>query len=268
MSKLKVFLHIDPYLPESKISNTLMAIAQQFSVVPEPESAEMVIVLGGDGAMLDAIRDHHHQALPFFGINFGHVGFLLNAVPDGGDLGQMVETSEFIEFPLMDIEILLETSEVIRTFAFNEVYTHPYPGHTCCHRVMINGDNLMDEFGETEFRGNGIIYATPGGCTSYNYNARGVYALPDQGQFVLTPVDPIRPNFHRFHSRAICDTTRVTVELLERHRRKQFIIADTQVFENAVSATMVRAEKTVGLKFGRRTHYFEKVIRLFSYNGR
>jgi len=270
MKDMKVFVYADPYLPDERIRSTLHDIQKYFAVVPEPESAELIFVLGGDGAMLDAIRAYHSYHLPFFGVNFGGVGFLLNdtkyLIED--DMDNAVRMSDSIDFPLMDVSVTMESGEVAKTFAFNDVYTQPGKAHTCCHRILINGEDLMAEFDEPVLRGNGIIYATPGGCTAYSYFAGGVYTLPDQGQFVLTPNVATRPNFHRFRSRAIPDSSIVTIELLERHRRMQYIIADNQGFENAVSATITRSTETVRLTFLKRFHYYEKVIRSFSYNGR
>ena len=60
------------------------------------EEADVIVVLGGDGFMLEAIKKQMEKNLPLFGLNYGSVGFLMNAV-NNEDLLQRLNSSQSIK---------------------------------------------------------------------------------------------------------------------------------------------------------------------------
>ncbi len=67
-------------VPDSEIAPEITEhIEKNFEIVRDPINAKFLIVFGGDGTMLKSIRLYRELNLPFFGLNYGHVGFLLNA---------------------------------------------------------------------------------------------------------------------------------------------------------------------------------------------
>jgi NAD+ kinase len=148
---------------------------------------DFVIVLGGDGTMLNAVTLVRDANVPLLGINLGRLGFLANIEQAGirAAVGKLVSgqyridsrTTLYLEshptlfadmpFALNDCTLLKrDTSSMITIHAF------------------LNGDHLNTYWAD------GIILATPTGSTGYSLSCGGPVIFPDSANFVLTPVAP------------------------------------------------------------------------------
>ena len=131
------------------------------------EPAEAIVVIGGDGTMLRAIRAHWQDGLPFYGLNTGHLGFLLNdpsAVPFWDrDLRQY-------RLHLLDVETVCPAGERRREVGFNDCWVERETGQTAWIEVSVNGVVRMEKV-----VADGMLVATAAGSTSY---ARAMGAAP------------------------------------------------------------------------------------------
>lgn len=147
----------------------------------DPAGAEAILVVGGDGKMLNAIDKYHDLGLPFFGINRGTFGFLLNPIDNFGNFVRILSSPELhktLELYLLRAEFFNENGILIsRQYAFNDVYVKAKEGNQ-----TITGEVVMlSEFSRKEvkkiFKGDGLIVAPPQGSTAYNHSAGG-YVIP------------------------------------------------------------------------------------------
>lgn len=151
--------------------------------------ASHIIVFGGDGSLLHAIHDYANLGLPFFGVNFGTAGFLLNKVQDGHQLLEILQHGvESVELSMMEATFtsVLPTGKRTKTtaHAFNDVYFNANPGTVC--RGTIRGE----QYPLHRFIGDGLIVATPQGSTAYNRNAGGAVLSLRSGQFAIATICP------------------------------------------------------------------------------
>lgn len=140
-------------------------IASRFP--PSHDDPELIVVIGGDGTMLRAIREHWRRRAPFYGINAGHLGFLLNDVP----ASTFVDEEFLLEHvPLLHVET--ETSDGVRhaSLAFNDVWVERATGQTAWIEVLVNGQQRL-----ARLVADGALVATAAGSTSY---ARAMGATP------------------------------------------------------------------------------------------
>lgn len=151
----------------------------------DTETPNLIIVLGGDGTMLRAIREHWRRRVPFYGINTGHLGFLLNseASPSMFDQQLILE-----QLALLWVETVGPDGEKKSSLAFNEAWVERATGQTAWIRVSVNGRERIPKL-----VADGILVATAGGSTSYA-RAMGATPLPLStpamvlvGSNVLTP---------------------------------------------------------------------------------
>ena len=147
------------------------ALAKRFAEFAS-ETPNLVVVLGGDGTMLHAIRRHWRRRLPFLGINLGHRGFLLNDVKDmllPSFLKQkfVVRTS-----PLLEVEATLPNGKRRRTFAFNDAYAQAEIGKTGWFELSVDGEVRVPRL-----VGDGVLVATAAGSTAYA-RSMGVNPVP------------------------------------------------------------------------------------------
>ena len=153
-----------------------------------PVDTSIVLVLGGDGAMLGAVRlwaihdlpDH----VPVIGVNLGGLGFLTAFNPDELDLEEVISgnmpTSSRM---LLEVEVLKSDNSRYRFIALNEaVVSKPISAH------LLNLEVLADQAHLTNLRADGVIVATPTGSSAYNLSAGGPICHPDVECMLLTPV--------------------------------------------------------------------------------
>jgi NAD+ kinase len=153
----------------------------------EIDTPDLVIVLGGDGAMLAAVRAFRDHPAPTLGINFGRVGFLA-ACPAGPwqeVVAGVLEGGGVLE-PRMRLAATLESSgKSVTAVALNEVVVSrgTHQGMLTCSLEV--GEDLV-----TNYRADGLILATPSGSTAYSLAAGGPILAPSMAGVVVTPICP------------------------------------------------------------------------------
>jgi NAD kinase len=131
------------------------------------EDPELIVVVGGDGTMLRAIRQHWRRRLPFFGINTGHLGFLLNDSPQADAHEQDLV---FYHLPLLLVEVELIDGRRTGALAFNDAWVERATGQTAWLKLKINDVERIEKL-----VADGVLIATAAGSTSY---ARAMGATP------------------------------------------------------------------------------------------
>jgi nicotinate (nicotinamide) nucleotide adenylyltransferase len=130
------------------------------------EDPELIVVVGGDGTMLRAIRQYWRRRVPFFGINTGHLGFLLNdapADPYGQDL-------VLYHLPLLLVELESLDGRRASALAFNDAWVERATGQTAWLKLLVNDVERIEKL-----VADGVLIATAAGSTSY---ARAMGATP------------------------------------------------------------------------------------------
>lgn len=127
----------------------------------------LIVVIGGDGTMLRAIREHWRRRVPFYGINAGHLGFLLNDVS-----ASSLADEEFLleHVPLLHVETESPEGAKQTSLAFNDTWVERASGQTAWIEVLVNGQQRL-----SRLVADGALIATAAGSTSY---ARAMGATP------------------------------------------------------------------------------------------
>lgn len=127
---------------------------------------ELVVVLGGDGTMLRAIRKYWRERRPFYGLNTGHLGFLLN----DRQTRFWERALKLYQLPLLWAEAVTVDGRTVSGHAFNEVWVERATGQTAWVKLSINGICRIERL-----VCDGVLLATSAGSTSY---ARAMGATP------------------------------------------------------------------------------------------
>jgi NAD+ kinase len=150
--------------------------------------ADLLVVMGGDGSILEASRRAAMRKIPILGINLGHLGYMAELEMDELDLlSGLFDGSYYIENrSMLSVEILDDTRTRISSFALNEVAITNGSGIA---RVI---DLELSEGGEliTAYRADGLIVATPTGSTAYSMSAGGTICDPRLNCLCVTPICP------------------------------------------------------------------------------
>jgi len=153
-----------------------------------PEDVDLVLVLGGDGTLLQAVADLADSHLPFLGINLGTLGFLTEVNKDDIEnaLGKILAGEFEIEKRMMLVgQSFNEQGEKDKTRALNDiVITRKGSLQILKFSISVNGQFLH------RYHADGVIVATPTGSTGYNLSAGGPVVDPKAQLLVLSPICP------------------------------------------------------------------------------
>jgi NAD+ kinase len=185
------------------------------------EDAELIVALGGDGFMLQALHamlERHKPAVPVFGMNLGTVGFLMNEWRLDGLFQRLLESKPFKVTPLGMVAETID-GETFALPAINEVSLLRETRQTAKIEVSINDRVVLPELAC-----DGILVATPAGSTAYNFSAHGPILPLGSAMLALTPISPFRPR--RWRGAILPDKTRISLQVLEADKRPVSAVAD------------------------------------------
>ena len=229
-----------------------------------PEPADLVVVLGGDGTLLAAVRALGGREIPILGVNVGFLGFLTE-IP----VAELFSTLERIREEgwtvdprtTLDGEVVRQGRVVQRFRVLNDaVFNKGALARISDLEVRVDGAYL------TNYRGDGLIVATPTGSTAYSLSAGGPIVQPQVPALVLSPICP-----HTLTQRPILlpDTCRVEVRLASKNG-EVFLTLDGQEgmeLDEGDRVTVVRGESRVLLVRSAERDYYRVVRTKLMWGG-
>ena len=147
----------------------------------------LILVIGGDGTMLKAIREHWRRRLPFVGLNAGHLGFLMNA-----SLPANLENIDLISqsLPLLRVDVRYPDGKTAMHLAYGDAWIERAEGQAAWLQVRVNGEIQLQKV-----VGDGMLIATAAGSSAY---ARAMGAVPvplDSQSLILAGSNIFQPRF-------------------------------------------------------------------------
>ncbi len=191
--------------------------AGTYGNAPENE-ADVVVALGGDGLMLQTLHRFMEARTPIFGMNRGHVGFLMNETGDRDLLARLDEAQPSIIHPLV-MRATSASGEVSEGRAINEVFLSRQTYQAAKLRITIDGNERL-----SELVADGVMVATPAGSTAYNLSVGGPILPLNTSLMALTPISAFRPR--RWRGALLRDTAKVAIEVLDGAKRPVSAVAD------------------------------------------
>lgn len=213
--------------PRSKAGFDELARGCEF--VP-PEQAEVIVVLGGDGFLLHSLHQHHHLGRPFYGMNRGTLGFLMN-VYRLDDLLARIEAATAYHLHPLAMTATTTSGGVVEARAFNEVAVTRDTGQSANLRISVDGVIRI-----AKYVGDGMLVATSAGSTAYNASAHGPIIPLGMPTLALTPISPCRPR--RWRGALLPQNAVVVFENLDPNKRPLMATADFEQVRDAVSVTV------------------------------
>jgi NAD+ kinase len=183
-----------------------------------PESADVIVALGGDGLMLQTLHRFMTTGKPIYGMHRGTVGFLMNEFSIDELPERLGKARVTVIHPLL-MRAHDEEGETVEFHAFNEVSLFRQTYQAARLRILIDGKERL-----RELVADGMLLATPAGSTAYNFSAQGPIIPINAPLMALTPISPFRPR--RWRGALLPDTARVRVEVLEPEKRPVAAVAD------------------------------------------
>lgn len=202
------------------------ALAELQSIYPsvQPEEADVIVVLGGDGSMLRALHTYLNSGKMLYGLNRGTIGFLMNEF-SAEKLEERIEkaVSTFIN-PLV-MEVTLTGGKTERAYALNEVSLLRQSYQAAKLQISVDERVRLPEL-----ICDGIILATPQGSTAYNLSAHGPILPINAPLLALTPISPFRPR--RWRGALLPNRAKLTIDVQDPERRPVNAVADHTEFKS------------------------------------
>ena len=216
--------------PEAQ--KALRLLQRRYGHVP-PAEADVVVALGGDGLMLQALHRSLKRQTPIYGMNLGTVGFLMNQYRPAGLIGRIHQARRIALTPLRMIATTTrgQTREAI---AINEVSLFRSSRQTARISISVDRQERLPEL-----YCDGIMVATSAGSTAYNLSAHGPIIPLGTGLLALTPISAFRPR--RWRGALLPRHSRVEFTVLDPRKRPVSAAGDSIEFPSVVKVTVTEA---------------------------
>ena len=228
---------ISSAMPQAREAETLLREVHDF--VPL-DSADAVIVLGGDGHMLQVLHQllESRRDIPAYGMNRGTIGFLMNGWELQDLPGRLQRAKSFSVRPLTT-EITTMSGQKFTLPAINEVSLLRETRQAAKLEISVNGRAVIPEL-----ICDGILVSTPAGSTAYNLSANGPILPLDSSLLALTPISPFRPR--RWKGAILPDRYVIRLKILEAGKRPVSAVADQREIRD-ISEVEVALERNRAL---------------------
>ncbi|MGJ4728694.1 NAD kinase [Luteimonas sp. SDU101] len=219
----------------------------------EPDEADVLCALGGDGFMLQTLHRHGSLGKPVFGMKLGTVGFLMNQFRPDGLLARIAAAEPAVLHPL-EMIAQTESGATVGSLAYNEVSLLRQTRQAAHLSIELNGKLRLDEL-----IADGVMVATAAGSTAYNYSAHGPILPLGANVVALTPIAAFRPR--RWRGALLKADTEVRFRVLDPYKRPVSATADSHEVRDVVEV-MIREsrERTVRLLFDPEHNLEERIL--------
>ena len=230
--KDKVHLIFDKNKSSLKIKYFLVKKIQITSL----KNANTIIVLGGDGFMLQTLKKFYKYKKPFYGINSGNYGFLMNKFSKKNFLRNL-KNSNFIKIHPLEMIVRNKNNQIKKSIAINEVSILRQSKQASSISITSNKKNIIKNL-----ISDGVLVSTPAGSTAYNLSVHGPILNLDSNKLAVTPISPFRPR--RWRGTIISDRSKVIIKNLDTTKRPISAVADNIEVRN-VSNIIIKANKKI-----------------------
>jgi NAD+ kinase len=217
-----------------------------------PGDAEVIVALGGDGLMLQALHAYMNTGKPIYGMNRGSVGFLMNEFEEDGLLERLAAAKTETIHPLLAI-VRTAAGETQSARAINEVSLLRQSYQAAKLSITIDGHARL-----AELICDGVLLATPAGSTAYNLSAHGPILPINAPLLALTPISAFRPR--RWRGALLPNRAVVEIGVMEPEKRPVNAVADHVEFKSVLSVRIQEDRDAACLVMFDRDHSWDERI--------
>jgi NAD+ kinase len=216
------------------------------------KKSNIIIVVGGDGFMLQSLKKLYKFKKPFYGINSGNYGFLMNKFSNKNFLKNL-KTSHSIKIHPLQMIVKTKDDKVKKSIAINEVSILRQSKQASSISINSNKKNIIKNL-----ISDGVLVSTPAGSTAYNLSAHGPILNLDSNKLAITPISPFRPR--RWRGTIVSDKSKITIKNLDKIKRPISAVADNFEVRNAKTITILSNKKIVfDLLYNNNNSLFKKI---------
>jgi len=216
------------------------------------KKANIIIVLGGDGFMLQTLKKYYKFNKPFYGINTGNYGFLMNRFSNK-NLIKNLKFSNSVKIHPLQMLVKTKNNQIKKSIAINEVSILRQSKQASSISISSNKKNVIKNL-----ISDGVLVSTPAGSTAYNLSAHGPILNLDSNKLAVTPISPFRPR--RWRGIIVNDRSKIIIKNLDINKRPISAVADNYEVRNIKTIT-VHADKKISfnLLYDKNNSLYKKI---------
>ena len=204
-----------------------------------PKKSNVIVVIGGDGFMLQSLKKYQKYKKPFFGMNKGTFGFLMNKFRTENIVRSIIKAKPINISPLEMIAITKNGTKK-KALAINEVSLLRQSRQAASIQITGNKKVLIKKL-----ICDGILIATPAGSTAYNMSVNGPILSLNSKKLAITPISPFRPR--RWRGKIVTSTSLIEIKNLNEKKRPISAVADNFEVRN-IKKVIIKINNSINFK--------------------
>jgi NAD+ kinase len=230
MTKLQIIS--DKNTKSSKIKKLLVKKLNQ----EQFKKDNLIIVIGGDGFMLQALKKNKNSKKQFYGINSGNYGFLMNKF-SSKNITKSLSKANMVSISPLEMIVKNNKNQVRKSLAINEVSILRQSRQAASLSINHGSRKIIKRLVS-----DGVLVSTPAGSTAYNLSVHGPILSLNSKKLSISPISPFRPR--RWKGKIVSDKSKITIVNLNPKKRPISAVADNIEFRNAKNI-VVRTNKKI-----------------------
>ena len=224
MSKLQIISDINK--KSLNIKNLLLKKIKSSNFKKE----NLIIVIGGDGFMLQTLKKNKNSNKHFYGINSGNYGFLMNKF-SSKDIIKNLSKANLVSISPLEMIVKNKSNQIKKSIAINEVSVLRQSRQAASIRIKQGSRQIIKKLVS-----DGVLVSTPAGSTAYNLSVHGPILSLNSKKLSIAPISAFRPR--RWRGKIVNDKTKIVITNLNPSKRPISAVADNLEVRNVKSITV------------------------------
>tara|TARA_Y100000591_G_C21822913_1_gene694750 strand:+ start:40 stop:810 length:771 start_codon:yes stop_codon:yes gene_type:complete len=187
----------------------------------------LVVVIGGDGFMLQTLKKNNNKKKYFYGINSGNYGFLMNKFSPKNIIKNL-SRANMVSISPLEMIVKNKNNQIKKSIAINEVSVLRQSRQAAYLSIKQGSKQIIKKLVS-----DGVLVSTPAGSTAYNLSVHGPILSLHSKKLSISPISPFRPR--RWKGKIVNDNTKIIITNLNHTKRPISAVADNLEVRNAKS---------------------------------
>ena len=247
---MKVKAHI--YSDKTKIALKIKFFLEKKIQSISLGKSKLIVVIGGDGFMLQTLKKFYKLKKLFYGVNSGYYGFLMNRFSNKNFLKNLT-TAKLIQIHPLQMAVRTKNNQLKKSIAINEVSILRQSKQAASVKIT-NGKRTVIK----KLISDGVLVSTPAGSTAYNLSVHGPILNLDSKKLTITPISPFRPR--RWRGTIISEKSEINIKNLNVNKRPISAVADNFEVRNAKKINIkINKKINFNLLFNKNNSLYKKI---------
>ena len=224
MTKLQIIS--DKNTKSSKIKKLLVKKLKQ----EQFKKDNLIIVIGGDGFMLQTLKKNKNSKKQFYGINSGNYGFLMNKF-SSKNIIKNLSKANMVSISPLEMIVKNKSNQIRKSLAINEVSILRQSRQAASLSIKQGSRQIIKKLVS-----DGVLVSTPAGSTAYNLSVHGPILSLHSKKLSISPISAFRPR--RWKGKIVNDKSKIIITNLDPSKRPISAVADNLEVRNAKFITV------------------------------